>query len=88
MRTYRQCFSGKDAVNWLVSNGGKSAIRSREEALRVGNKLAAVGVFYHIIGGSDSDLHDDVSSLYSFTESDLGVTRYQKGDFLNLFIDE
>ena len=42
--TYKQCFLGKDFVDWLLTNNEAT---SRSDAVEIGKKLLDVGVFRH-----------------------------------------
>lgn len=42
---YRNCFIGKEAVNWLVTT---EYAKTRQEAVKVGNTLFKLGVFSHV----------------------------------------
>ena len=50
LTTYKQCFVGKEFVDWLVSKGEAS---NREAAMELGTQLLDAGVFKH---GNHSDL--------------------------------
>jgi hemoglobin len=45
-KTYPQCFVGKDAVTWLTQN---SPAKTRKEAVELGNRIMAKGVFEHVV---------------------------------------
>jgi hypothetical protein len=51
MKLYKSSFSGKDATSWLILNGGSLNVRTREDAVQIGLKLAAMNVFKQIAGG-------------------------------------
>ena len=44
LTSYKQCFVGKDFVDWLLAKGEAS---SRPEAIDIGRKLLEAGVFRH-----------------------------------------
>jgi EAL domain-containing protein (putative c-di-GMP-specific phosphodiesterase class I) len=49
LRLYRQCFVGREAVDWLV----RHASVSRAEALRMGRRLVALGCLKHVLDEHD-----------------------------------
>lgn len=49
LRLYRQCFVGREAVEWLV----RHADVSRAEALRIGRRLIALGCLKHVLDEHD-----------------------------------
>lgn len=53
LRTYRQCFVGREAVDWLV----RHQRASREEAVRIGRRLMALGLVCHVM--AEHDFEDD-----------------------------
>jgi hypothetical protein len=50
LKTYRQCFVGKDAVNWFLTNAS-TFVKSKEEAISLGNKLMSMNVFQNMNKG-------------------------------------
>jgi EAL domain-containing protein (putative c-di-GMP-specific phosphodiesterase class I) len=57
LRLYRQCFVGREAVDWLV----RHAEVSRAEALRLGRRLVALGCLKHVL-----DEHDFLDGEYFY----------------------
>jgi EAL domain-containing protein (putative c-di-GMP-specific phosphodiesterase class I) len=49
LRLYRQCFAGREAVDWLV----RHTQVSRAEALRLGRRLVALGCLKHVLDEHD-----------------------------------
>ncbi len=49
LRTYRRCFVGSEAVDWLVHHQRVS----REEAVRLGQRLVALGLVSHVLDEHD-----------------------------------
>jgi EAL domain-containing protein (putative c-di-GMP-specific phosphodiesterase class I) len=49
LRPYRQCFIGREAVDWLV----RHAHVSRAEAVRMGRRLVALGCLKHVLDEHD-----------------------------------
>ena len=49
LRLYRQCFVGREAVDWLV----RHAAVSRAQALRLGRRLVALGCLKHVLDEHD-----------------------------------
>ncbi|KAL6059391.1 Ras GTPase activating protein ira2 [Balamuthia mandrillaris] len=50
LRTYKQCFIGAEAVDWMVLNL-KDIVKNRSEAVRLGKKLVAMGYIMHVTDG-------------------------------------
>ena len=44
LTSYKQCFIGKEFVDWMLAKGEAS---SRPEAIDIGRKLLEAGVFRH-----------------------------------------
>ena len=44
LTTYKQCFIGKDFVDWLLVKGEAT---SRPEAIDLGRKMLEAGIFRH-----------------------------------------
>jgi EAL domain-containing protein (putative c-di-GMP-specific phosphodiesterase class I) len=49
LRTYNRCFVGREAVDWLV----RHQRTSRAEAVRLGQRLAALGLIRHVLDEHD-----------------------------------
>lgn len=64
LRVYKECFSGREAVQWMIANGHASSVN---EAERLGNEMMKNGVFEHI---SNSHLFEDSSVLYRFSDGE------------------
>ncbi len=62
---YPRCFTGRDAVDWLVRNEGTS----RREALRVGRLLVERGLLHHVL---DEHPFEDASYFYRFFRDEEG----------------
>ncbi|KJE92479.1 hypothetical protein CAOG_08700 [Capsaspora owczarzaki ATCC 30864] len=45
MKTYRLCFTGKDAVTWLLCN---NLAKTKEDAIRIGNMMIIEKLFRHV----------------------------------------
>lgn len=61
-RVYKGCFSGREAVQWMIDGGHASSLN---EALTLGNEMMQSGVFAHIM---NSHLFEDSSVYYQFTD--------------------
>lgn len=63
LRSYSQCFVGREAVDWLVRHQRVG----REEAVRLGQRLAALGLIRHVV-----DEHDfqDADLFYRLQPTD------------------
>ncbi len=52
LKTYRQCFLGKDVVSWLLSNGSSNFnLKNRDDAIALGHKLMAMQIFSSVNKG-------------------------------------
>lgn len=65
-----QNFLGKELVSWLVDNGPKQSIKSREDAIQFGNDLLKEGHLFHI--NKELDVQDD-GTLYTFNEENTVI---------------
>lgn len=59
--TYKKCFVGSEAVDWMVKNG----IRTRDEAIRLGQKLIDSQFIQHVTK-SNKIFKDNDKSFYYF----------------------
>ena len=62
LQTYRQCFVGREAVDWIVQRLG---VR-RSEAVRIGQRLAALDRIRHV---RDEHDFDDADLFFCFVQS-------------------
>ncbi|RZF48340.1 hypothetical protein LSTR_LSTR010303 [Laodelphax striatellus] len=62
MKDYRQTFTGRDLVTWLVTN---DVVQDRAEAVQYGNRLLAGRVIKHLNG--NQLYSDDPTILFTFT---------------------
>lgn len=62
LRVYKGCFSGREAVQWMVKGRHATSVH---EAVTLGNEMMKAGVFEHI---SNSHLFEDSSVYYQFTD--------------------
>ena len=62
-RTFRQCFTGLEAVRWLMHRERAT----REEAVRLGQQLLAMGIIHHVL---DEHNFEDALYFYRFREDD------------------
>ena len=51
LRSYRQCFVAREAVDWMVRELGVS----RAEAVRIGRRMVALGWVHHVLDEHDFD---------------------------------
>ncbi len=65
LRSYRRCFVGREAVDWLVRHQRVS----REEAVRIGRRLVALGWARHVVDEHD---FEDADLFFSVADSELG----------------
>lgn len=68
LTTYKQCFVGKEFVDWLVSKGEAS---NREAAMELGTQLLDAGVFKHVC---DDHHFKDEYLFYRFKNDDKTKT--------------
>jgi EAL domain-containing protein (putative c-di-GMP-specific phosphodiesterase class I) len=67
LRTYANCFVGREAVDWLVQNQRVS----RAEAVRMGQHLSALGLLSHVVDEHD---FEDAELFYRLaTPRDAGL---------------
>ncbi len=66
LKTYTDCFSGVDAINWLLSN---LPIRDREEAAQLATRLLDLG-YFKSIKDEKKAFRDSESALYAFVPLD------------------
>jgi len=62
---YPRCFTGREAIDWLVRAEGTS----RREALRLGRLLAERGLLHHVL---DEHPFDDANFFYRFYRDEQG----------------
>lgn len=65
LRVYPDCFSGREAVQWMLDRCHASSV---VEAEKLGNEMMKASVFQHIL---NSQIFEDSSAYYQFTD---GVT--------------
>ena len=65
LKVYPDCFSGREAVQWMLDGCHASSV---DEAEKLGNEMMKASVFQHIL---NSQLFEDSSVYYQFTD---GVT--------------
>ncbi len=76
LKVFRQCFVGKEAVSWLLVNANQIAnssilphhIKTREDAVKLADKLFAMKVFYYVTLSKNHSKFEDDNSLYTFEE--------------------
>ncbi|GMH32235.1 hypothetical protein BSKO_00069 [Bryopsis sp. KO-2023] len=62
LKTYKNCFVGMDAVDWMVKEG---LADSAESAVELGNRMREQGFFKHVTSGHD---FENKELFYHFTE--------------------
>eukprot|EP00903_Cladosiphon_okamuranus_P006927 g6742.t1 len=63
-RVYPKCFSGREAVQWMLDGSHASSVI---EAEKIGNEMMKASVFQHIL---NSHLFEDSSVYYQFTDGE------------------
>eukprot|EP00752_Nemacystus_decipiens_P006939 g6229.t1 len=63
-RVYPKCFSGREAVQWMLDGSHASSV---DEAEKIGNEMMKASVFQHIL---NSHLFEDSSVYYQFTDGE------------------
>ncbi|CAN0500576.1 unnamed protein product, partial [Ectocarpus sp. 8 AP-2014] len=64
LRVYPRCFSGREAVQWMLDGCHASSVM---EAENIGNEMMKASVFQHI---QNSHVFEDSSVYYQFTDGD------------------
>lgn len=64
LRVYPDCFSGREAVQWMLEGGHASSVM---EAEKLGNEMMKASVFQHIL---NSHVFEDSSVFYQFTDGE------------------
>jgi len=64
LRTYKKCFLGSDAVNWMLKLGITYQV---EDAILIGRQLMEENLIYHVT--KDADFENE-ENFYRFTEDD------------------
>lgn len=64
LRVYPNCFSGREAVQWMLEGGHASSVM---EAEKLGNEMMKASVFQHIL---NSHVFEDSSVYYQFTDGE------------------
>eukprot|EP00753_Platysulcus_tardus_P010728 PLAT300.1.p1 GENE.PLAT300.1~~PLAT300.1.p1 ORF type:complete len:683 (+),score=331.18 PLAT300.1:33-2051(+) len=68
LRSFKRCFLGTDAVTWLIEDGVASDV---EDAVAIGNMLAAVGLLQHVTKDHDFK-NEKLFYRFSVDEEDHG----------------
>jgi len=66
LKTYKQSFSGSDAIDWMLLN---LPIRNREEGKQFGNKLIKSG--YIMSYQTKAEIEDSKTAFYNFTQIEV-----------------
>ena len=64
LRVYPDCFSGREAVQWMLDGSHASTVK---EAENLGNEMMKASVFQHIL---NSHVFEDSSVFYQFTDGE------------------
>lgn len=68
LKTYKQCFAGKEAVTWLLNNGTHVGITTKEDAIKFGNDLINEKIIICVT--NDHKFEDSAYYFYSFAEDE------------------
>ncbi|XP_037539736.1 rap guanine nucleotide exchange factor 3 [Nematolebias whitei] len=69
LKTYRQCCSGKELVDWLMTQS--ECLQSRSQAVGMWQVLVDEGILVHV--KHELNFHDKDSQFYRFQDSEFGV---------------
>ncbi|KAF7653901.1 hypothetical protein LDENG_00077290 [Lucifuga dentata] len=68
LKTYRQCCSGKELVDWLMKQN--EALQSRSQAVGIWQVLVDEGILVHV--KNELNFHDKDTHFYRFLDSEFG----------------
>ncbi|XP_061695621.1 rap guanine nucleotide exchange factor 3 isoform X2 [Syngnathoides biaculeatus] len=74
LKTYRQCCSGKELVDWLM--GQNEGLQSRSQAVGMWQVLVDEGILVHV--KHELNFHDKDTQFYRFLGSDVGLNHLTK----------
>ncbi|XP_013871714.1 rap guanine nucleotide exchange factor 3 isoform X1 [Austrofundulus limnaeus] len=69
LKTYRQCCSGKELVDWLMKQ--TECLQSRSQAVGMWQVLVDEGILLHV--KHELNFHDKDSQFYRFQDSEFGL---------------
>uniref|UniRef100_A0A673WL49 Rap guanine nucleotide exchange factor 3 n=1 Tax=Salmo trutta TaxID=8032 RepID=A0A673WL49_SALTR len=69
LKTYRQCCSGKDLVDWLMKLN--KCLQSRSQAVGMWQVLVDEGIIVHV--KQELNFHDKDTQFYRFLDSEFGL---------------
>ncbi|KAA8591313.1 hypothetical protein FQN60_002256 [Etheostoma spectabile] len=69
LKTYRQCCSGKELVDWLMKQN--ECLQSRSQAVGMWQVLVDEGIIVHVKHGLN--FHDKDTQFYRFQDSEFGL---------------
>ncbi|KAG7221700.1 hypothetical protein INR49_000067 [Caranx melampygus] len=69
LKTYRQCCSGKDLVDWLMKQN--EGLQSRSQAVGMWQVLVDEGILVHV--KHELNFHDKDTQFFRFQESEFGL---------------
>ncbi|KAM9828984.1 rap guanine nucleotide exchange factor 3 isoform X1 [Syngnathus typhle] len=74
LKTYRQCCSGKELVDWLM--GQNEGLQSRSQAVGMWQVLVDEGILVHV--KHEVNFHDKDTQFYRFLDSQFGPNHLTK----------
>uniref|UniRef100_A0A673WC04 Rap guanine nucleotide exchange factor 3 n=1 Tax=Salmo trutta TaxID=8032 RepID=A0A673WC04_SALTR len=84
LKTYRQCCSGKDLVDWLMKLN--KCLQSRSQAVGMWQVLVDEGIIVHV--KQELNFHDKDTQFYRFLDSEFGLNHLtnEKDEGLSLLL--
>jgi len=76
-KTFKSCFIGTEAVDWLIKKENNVGVKNRKEAIQLGQILLDRGVFHHVC--DDHEFVDDYKFFRFYSEE----RKFQKDYDLN-----
>ncbi|XP_023660789.2 rap guanine nucleotide exchange factor 3 isoform X1 [Paramormyrops kingsleyae] len=70
LKNYRQCSTGKELVDWLMTQGG--SVHSRNQAVGIWQVLVDEGIVVHV--KQELNFHDRECQFYRFQEAEYGLS--------------
>uniref|UniRef100_A0A3Q1JP95 Rap guanine nucleotide exchange factor (GEF) 3 n=1 Tax=Anabas testudineus TaxID=64144 RepID=A0A3Q1JP95_ANATE len=70
LKTYRQCCSGKELVDWLMKQN--DCLQSRSQAVGMWQVLVDEGILVHV--KQELNFHDKDTQFYRFKDSEFGLS--------------
>jgi hypothetical protein len=65
-RVYKQTFLGKEAVTWFLEHGVQAGVKSREDAIRLGNEYLNERCLFHATRGAERKFCENFFDTWKF----------------------